>query len=295
VTDNCGRQDGVGSRFFTVLNSSPPPAGRAAADQTGSFLPARRAPGKLAGAGRRAQGSAPGDAASASSQEGSTRANTDPIAVRHLGREWEMVPSNAEGRRVVEVAQHGRIEIKLPQAQSGTFEGYQVTKDQRRPLPIGSSLDAGAGIFYWQPAPGFLGSFNLVFVTPDRAEVAVRVVVGPPVRMAIDRPAADEVVSAAFTVAGWAIDVASEHESGIDTVHVWAYPSDGSAPIWLGVADCGSARTDVAGLFGATFTNSSYSLSVSSLAPGSYDVVVYPHRARTNTFEGAQMVRVTIR
>jgi len=260
VTDSCNRQDGIGSRFFTVLNSSAPASGDASA----------------------VEGRPPFISA-------------DPIEVRHLGGAWQRIGPTADGARVVEVAQDGRIEIMLPSTQSGTFRGYQMVRDQRRPLPLGSSLDAGAGIFYWQPAAGFLGGFDLVFVTPDEATVAVRVVVGPPIRMAIDIPAADEVVSAPFTVAGWAVDLASEAQSGIDTVHVWAYPLDGSAPIWLGIADYGDPRADVGGLFGAPFANSSYTVSVSGLAPGSYDVVVYPHRARTNTFEGAQIVRVTVR
>jgi hypothetical protein len=42
---------------------------------------------------------------------------------------------------------------------------------------MGSSLDASAGVFYWQPAPAFLGAFDLVFEAPGTAAVRVRVVV----------------------------------------------------------------------------------------------------------------------
>ncbi|MCX6546031.1 MAG: M12 family metallo-peptidase [Acidobacteria bacterium] len=262
VTDSCGRQDGIGSRFFTVLNGG------------GGARPAV-------------------DAGATKARPPSVSA--DAISVRHGGEVWQAVWPNRGGDRVVEIVQDGRVDIALPHRRSGTFRGYQMVNGQHRPLPLGSSLDTGEGVYYWQPAAGFLGSFDLLFVTPDEAAVAVRVIVGPAVRMAIDVPESDRTVSGPFTVEGWAVDLASENGSGIDTVHVWAYPLDGSAPIWLGVADRGDPRPDVGDVYGAAFSESSYSLNVGNLAPGSYDVVVYPHRARTNAFEGAQIVRIAVR
>jgi len=260
VYDSCGRGDGIGSRFFTVLNGAASPAA---------------------------------DAIAVSARPLST--SSAPILVRQGGVAWQSAWPNRDGTRVVDVAQDGRIEVKLPASPSGTYGGYQLAGSERRPLPAGSSLDAASGVFYWQPAAGFLGGFDLLFVAPNRSMVPVRVVVGPPVRMSVDTPTADETVSAPFTVAGWAVDLASEDGAGIDTVHMWAYPLDGSAPIWLGVAEHGDRRPDVGKLYGVAFTNSSYSLEVGGLAPGAYDLVVYPHRARTNAFEGAQIVRVTVR
>jgi len=99
----------------------------------------------------------------------------------------------------------------------------------------------------------------------------------------------------AFTIAGWAIDEAAASGTGIDTVHVWAYPVGGTPPIFLGVAEYGDARPDIGALFGVQFTGSSYSLAVEGLAPGSYDIVVYPHSSVTGDFHGAQVVRVTVR
>ena len=46
-------------------------------------------------------------------------------------------------------------------------------------LPLGSSLDAGQGVFYWEPAPAFLGTYELVFAAADRAPVRLRVIVEP--------------------------------------------------------------------------------------------------------------------
>ena len=53
-----------------------------------------------------------------------------------------------------------------------------IASAQQRPLPIGSTWDSATGIFYWQPAPGFLGPFRLV-CTNGTERISVRVVVMP--------------------------------------------------------------------------------------------------------------------
>jgi hypothetical protein len=152
-------------------------------------------------------------------------------------------------------------------------------------------------MFYWQPAAGFLGSYDLLFVADAPGgpqQTLVRVVVGPPMRMAIDTPRSGQ-VDRSFEVAGWALDLAAPEGTDVDTVHLWAYPAGGAAAIFLGVASIGDERPDVAATYGAQFARSSYSLHVGRLGPGTYDVVVYAHRAATNSFDAAQVVRVTIR
>jgi hypothetical protein len=200
---------------------------------------------------------------------------------------------------VIEMPQGERIELRLPLAGDGRYGGFLAVNGERRALPVGSSLDASAGVFYWQPAPGFLGRFDLIFVGSDGTagafDVPVRVVVGPAMRANIDTPPANAEVMLPFDVAGWAIDLAADGGSGVDTVHVWAYPLTGEPPVWLGVAVQGDPRPDVAALFGRQFDTAAYRLRVRDLPPGTYDLVVYPHRARTNTFDGAQVVRVVVR
>jgi hypothetical protein len=267
VYDTCGRGDGIGSRFFTVLNGGARPIG----DAPGAPLSAAR-------------GAAPAV----------SRPSTDSVSVRHVGGAWEVVAPNADATRVIEVGQSDRIEVQLPLA-IGSYTGYLEANGVRRALPLGSSLDARAGIFYWQPVPGFLGSYNLLFVSPDGTGVATRIVVGPSMRMMIDTPASGADVHGPFVVAGWALDLAGVEGSGVDTVHLWAYPVGGGAPIWLGVAEYGDSRPDVGALYGTTFMKAAYSLRVESLGYGSYDVVVYAHRAKTGSFDAAQIVRVTVR
>ena len=47
------------------------------------------------------------------------------------------------------------------------YSGYQIVGDQLRPLPIGSTLDPLGGTFSWLPGPGFLGEFDLLIVRRD--------------------------------------------------------------------------------------------------------------------------------
>jgi hypothetical protein len=90
---------------------------------------------------------------------------------------------------------------------------------------------------------------------------------------------------------------------------VWAFPAENGAPnvgqaqacldpgaaaIWLGSATPGPMGPDAGRLSGPGFADASYRLDIYTLAPGTYDVVVCPHRASTGQFEGARTVRVTV-
>jgi len=117
---------------------------------------------------------------------------------------------------------------------------------------------------------------------------------GDPVMM-IDTPAEGVNETGPFLVAGWAIDRDAGSGSGVDAVHVWAYPAAGGAPIFLGSATLGGQRTDVANAFGARFSNAGYNLMAPAVPAGTYDIVVYPHSAVSGAFTGAKLVRVTVK
>jgi len=72
----------------------------------------------------------------------------------------------------IEIEEVGQVEIPL-----GAISGYQLVNGEHRPLPIGSSLKRG--VFYWQPGPGFLGQYHLVFEHNDGTESHVRVKIRP--------------------------------------------------------------------------------------------------------------------
>lgn len=57
--------------------------------------------------------------------------------------------------------------------------------------------------------------------------------------------------------------------TGIDYVHVYAIAKSGAGPMTFpGAVTCGGARTDVAAVYGAQFTNSAHTIVANGLAPG---------------------------
>ena len=141
------------------------------------------------------------------------------------------------------------------------------------------------------------GSFSIVRMVPFTVNANAL--------MSIDVPGPESTVSTStFAVSGWSIDRGIEavgpSGTGVDALHVYAYPNPGSGQpaIFLGVATMGFARSDVAGLYGARYTNSGYSLSVSrataGLTPGTYNIVVHAHSAATGAFNNFAAVRVIL-
>ena len=149
ITDDCNRADGVGSRFFTVGTGTNLVAG-----ETRSGGPtALRAPATT------------------------LRESEAPITVaKGYGELPLVVDPGPAGLRTIEMKQGERIEVRLPR---GFETAYQIGPGgQMRALPIGSTWDAASGIFYWQPAPAFLGRYRIVF-SNGRERLNVRVVVIP--------------------------------------------------------------------------------------------------------------------
>ncbi len=111
----------------------------------------------------------------------------------------------------------------------------------------------------------------------------------------LDTPAPSTMVRQPFLAAGWAIDQGAVSGTGVNAVHVYAYPSDASgnpvgAPIFLGSAAYGRSRPDVGVAFGAQFTNSGYHLWASGLNSGFYSLVVYAHSTVTGDWLNSQRV-----
>jgi hypothetical protein len=133
------------------------------------------------------------------------------------------------------------------------------------------------------------GTFNDV-------RLVTATVTGALPRMAVDIPGNNATAGTSFVVAGWAFDPNASSGSGVDAVHVWAYPNPGSgtAPRFVGAANVGYSRPDVAAVFGAAGGSSGYGLSA-ALPAGVYDLVVFAHSTVTGTFNQSQVVRVTVR
>ena len=294
VTDSAGRADGIGSRFFTVLNAGADVAGdRAVAAATPMGV--SDAAAVLGNAEVQAQGDARSLAHLApASGDVSGRTGFD------LQTPHTRVLPNEDGVRRVQLAALCRLELQL-----GPVErGYLVANGTLRDLPPGSHLDPGTGVFTWAPAPGYFGTYDLAFLRAGE-QIRVAVTIRPAtsraegdaeIRMTVDLPRSHETVSEPFTIAGWALDPQAPIGSGIDAVHVWAQRRDAAAlPVFLGAAELGAARPDVGRAFGAQFDATGFGLIAKGLAPGEYDVMVFAWNHRTARWEDARVVPVSVR
>jgi hypothetical protein len=272
VTDSMGGTAGVGSRYFTVANASASTAASTAAS-----------------------------AASESVAMAAVAPVVTPLVGRHgfeLDAPWRNYRANSAGVVVVQSEELDRIEL-YTQATSGSL----VTANGLRHLPIGASLDA-AGVFTWQPGAGFVGSYDFLFTGPA-GERQVRIVLNPKgsgrvgPQVVIDTPsrstkglvAADQ----PFVVAGWAADLDSTVDGGVDAVHIWAYPRKGGDPIFLGQASLGGMRPDVAAVYGNRFLMSGYGGTATGLPAGDYDIAVFGWSTVLQGWAPASTVTIRVR
>jgi DNA-binding beta-propeller fold protein YncE len=163
----------------------------------------------------------------------------------------------------------------------------------------------GPGSIAYSVSPQPAGSIDARRETVRIAGQSVSIVETFP-RSQIDTPS-EGIAGPAFTLAGWAIDIdGTEFDEfwpafytntgpGVDAVHVWAYPDPGSgkAPFFVGAAQYGGDRPDVAEAFGDQYKPSSFSVGVTGLAPGTYQLVAYA-RGRGGLFDNHATVTVTV-
>jgi hypothetical protein len=110
----------------------------------------------------------------------------------------------------------------------------------------------------------------------------------------IDTPIESQSVPSGFTISGWASNLASTSGTGMNLLQVWAYPSAGGAPIFLGTPTYGLDRSDVSAAFGTQFRYSGFSLVTNPLPSGSYVVVVFARNSATGVFDNSKTVGVRI-
>jgi hypothetical protein len=148
ATDDASNADGIGSRYFSIQN--------AGAKVQQSLLMGH---GSL---GNNDLSRIPVDDSSPVAVIKGFNRNVEP---------FENYPDD-NGRIRIEIKELERIEVRLfPVGTAGLaplYSGYQVIGDRLAPLPIGSTLDIQRGIFYWQPGPGYVGKYWLVFIEEDQ-------------------------------------------------------------------------------------------------------------------------------
>lgn len=145
ATDNAGNKDGIGSRYFSILNAN-------------------------------------NYRSTANRQHLLNRENirypdfssipvtySTPVAVitgySSSNKPEEKIP-NEEGVIELKLKELDRLEIHLDVPDSSNYSiGYTLVGNNLGALPIGSTLDSHNNIFYWQPGPGFLGDYKFVFIS----------------------------------------------------------------------------------------------------------------------------------
>ena len=283
VVDSQGAIEGIGSRFFTVSNGA------------GALTAA------VEGAGSRRAAPTAEDIAAAPQDDA-------PVLGRRgwdLEAAWRWYGVGRAGRAVIRGEEIDRFELALGDHPDARYTGHVRVGAVVAPLPIGSRLEASTGSFTWAPGVGFVGTYDLVFVrwagTQAVARHEVRIILAPKgrghvgVQVAIDVPRERQAVDQPFVLAGWAADLDAAIGTGIDTVHVWAYPATGGAPIFLGTPALGGVRPDVAAVHGEQFRAAGFALSLAGLVPGAYDLAVFPWSNVTGTFAPPNIVEVTVR
>lgn len=145
VEDDAGNSDGIGSRYFKVLNETGGTAQTTARNGNQSL----KAPAELE----------------------TIETNPMPLSFK-TGFDSDRPPVTAfpvdAGAAKIVIGELERVEVS-PEAFGGRFiSGYLLVGKTLRPLPIGSSLDPEEGIFYWLPGPGFVGTFNFIFIIEEK-------------------------------------------------------------------------------------------------------------------------------
>ena len=146
ATDDAGNTDGIGSRYFNIMNVNNPAAASTSAFSYGYGHQDRFSIDHLPAA-------------------------VSPIYLKKgykVSNDQNLYYPGSDGIISIEIKEGERIEIQNPAPGYGYYCGYMVVDHQLKPLPIGSFLDTQRGIFYWQVGVGFLGEYRLVFIEKSK-------------------------------------------------------------------------------------------------------------------------------
>jgi subtilisin family serine protease len=158
--DSDGNGDGIGSRYFTIQNS-----------------------GSRASASHRANAFfTPGPGLQLSRLP---VVRTLPVRVKtgfRVDSPARAVYPGRQGTFSIKIAEMERVEIEFFKT-SPLTSNLEPRMFTAKPLPIGATLDGRRGIFYWQPGPGFVGTYDFAFVTKGPSDewtrVPVRIIIVP--------------------------------------------------------------------------------------------------------------------
>jgi len=141
VTDDAGNNDGIGSRYFTVQNPSAVKTAVINVQPPIFNIDLSQIPVDVPGSILVKKG---------------YRQHTEPQTI--YPGEKDMI--------TIEIEELERLEIQLTPGNTSScrYKGYLVVGSSLKALPIGSAFNTVSGVFSWQPGPGFIGNYRLVFI-----------------------------------------------------------------------------------------------------------------------------------
>jgi hypothetical protein len=161
VTDSLDAAAGIGSRYFSVANSADAqPLSQSGATTAASIDAQTASPAPVIATG-------PGpDVLRHAASLAEVPVSEAAVSARRGEGGARRLSARDDGSRAVTLASLERLELMLGDADARcpcTWAGYLVDHATLRDLPVGAALDP-TGTFYWQPGPGFIGTFELLFV-----------------------------------------------------------------------------------------------------------------------------------
>jgi hypothetical protein len=114
--------------------------------------------------------------------------------------------------------------------------------------------------------------------------------------ISVDQPVDGASVVVPFNLSGWAVYTPATTGTGIDSIHVYAFPDGGGAPTFLGVATLGLPRSDIADRLGEPrYENSGFQLRVMQALPvGTYTIKSFSRNTVTGLYERTYTAPVTV-
>ena len=91
----------------------------------------------------------------------------------------ELLMPDDSGMFHIKIVEADRMEIDM--GKGSNYWGFLLVGEELRQLPIGSTLNARTGRLSWMPGPGFLGTYDLVFIKEDGFGITRRI----PIRVTI--------------------------------------------------------------------------------------------------------------
>jgi len=182
ATDDGGRIDGIGSRYFNIFNTGAASEPHKSGNKN-SFHSPDSPTGRMTDSMDHREAWSDGSLSQAESLS-NFLLSFDPVAVKRgfdQAVPFEIVSPDNYGTIRLDIREVERLEVDIGKGKG--FRGYLIVGGERRPLPIGSTLDPKRGLFSWMPGPGFFGAYDLIFLKDEdlrmTRRISIRVLIKP--------------------------------------------------------------------------------------------------------------------